>query len=75
VDLNRLLRRAKKVVDERGGTKALKEDAEELVDVAKGRGSTGDKAKAAAEALKDPGAPAGERPRHRPGGERPPERR
>jgi hypothetical protein len=66
VDLNRLFRRAKKVVDERGGTGALKEDAEELAAVAKRRGSVGDKAKAAADAIKDPGAPGGEgRPRRR----------
>ena len=62
MDLNKLLRRAKKVVDDRGGTDALKEDAEELVDVAKSRGSLGDKAKEAGEALKDPGAPGEERP-------------
>jgi hypothetical protein len=65
VDFNRLFRRTKKMVEERGGTGALKEDAEELRDVAKGRGSLGDKAKAAAEALKDPGAP-GKEPTHRP---------
>jgi hypothetical protein len=69
VDFNRLFRRAKKVVEDRGGTDALKEDAEELRDVAKGHGSLGDKAKAAAEALKDPGAP-GDEPARRP----PPER-
>jgi hypothetical protein len=40
----------------------LKEDAQELVDVAKGPGSAGAKAKAAAEALKDPGAPGEEKP-------------
>jgi hypothetical protein len=68
VDFNRLLRRTKKVVEERGGSDALKKDAEELADVAKGRGSLGDKAKAAAEALKDPGAPGEERPRQPPAG-------
>jgi hypothetical protein len=57
MDFNRLFRRAKKVVDDRGGTGALKEDAEELAAVAKGRGSISDKAKDAADALKDPGAP------------------
>ena len=62
MDPNKLFRRAKKVVDDRGGTDALKEDAEELVDVAKSRGSLGDKAKEAGEALKDPGAPGEERP-------------
>ena len=59
--LNQLFKRAKKVVDDRGGTDSLKQDAQELADIAKGRGSTGDKAKAAAEALKDPGAPGPER--------------
>jgi hypothetical protein len=57
VDFNKLFRRARKVVDDRGGTDALKKDAEEVRDVIKGRGSSGDKVKAAAEALKDPGAP------------------
>jgi hypothetical protein len=65
VDFNRLFRRAKKVVEERGGTDSLKKDAQEVRDVAKGEGSLGDKAKAAAEALKDPGAP-GEEHSHRP---------
>jgi hypothetical protein len=65
VDFNRLFRRTKKVVEDRGGTDALKKDAQEVADVAKGRGSIGDKAKAAAEALKDPGAPGEEHP-HRP---------
>ena len=70
MDLNRLFRRAKKVVDDRGGTDALKKDAEEVREVMKGHGSTGDKVKAAADALKDPGAPGGEARRpeepHRP---------
>jgi hypothetical protein len=57
VNLRRLTDQAKKLVDKRGGTDALKEDAEELKDVAKGEGSLKDKAKAAGEAIKDPGAP------------------
>ena len=60
MDLNRLFRRAKKEIDDRGGTGALKEDAEELAAVAKGHGSMTDKANEAADALKDPGAPGGE---------------
>lgn len=60
-----LVNKAKKVVDQRGGTDALKQDAEELKDIARGRGTAQDKAKRAAEALKDPGAPGGER-RERP---------
>ena len=57
VNFRSLADRAKKVVDKRGGTDALKEDAEELKDIATGKGSASDKAKAAAEALKDPGKP------------------
>ena len=67
--LNDLVNKAKKVVEKRGGTDALKEDAQELKNVASG--STKDKAKRAAEALKDPGAPGG---RTRPGADRPRQR-
>jgi general stress protein YciG len=56
-----LVNKAKKVVDQRGGTEALKQDAEELKDIARGGGSTQDKAKRAADALKDPGAPGSEK--------------
>jgi hypothetical protein len=48
--------KAKEQVDKRGGTDALKEDASELKDIAKGKGSLKDKTKAAADAVKDPGA-------------------
>jgi hypothetical protein len=57
VNLRRLTDQAKKVVSKRGGTGALKEDAEELKDIATGEGSLKDKAKAAGEAVKEPGAP------------------
>ena len=60
MDLNRLFRRAKKEIEDRGGTDAAKEDANELSDIARGRGSAGDKLKEAADALKDPGAPGRE---------------
>jgi hypothetical protein len=60
VNLRRLTDQAKKIVDKRGGTDALKEDAEELADIAKGKDSLKDKAKAAGEAIKEPGAPGGE---------------
>jgi hypothetical protein len=56
VNLRRIADQAKRLVDKRGGTDALKEDAEEVRDIAKGKGSLTDKAKAAGEALKDPGA-------------------
>ena len=78
INFKRLSDQAKKVVDKRGGMDSLKEDAEELRDIAKGKGSLSDKAKAAGEAVKDPGAkgadPAakhGRHPRKQPPGARP----
>lgn len=62
VNFRRLADQAKKVVDKRGGTDALKEDADELKDIAKGKGSLKDKAKEAAEAIKDPGAEGPDKP-------------
>ena len=56
MDLGKLADEAKKLVDERGGMDSLTEDAEELKDIATGKGSLVDKAKDAAEAVKDPGA-------------------
>jgi hypothetical protein len=56
VNLRRITDQAKKLVEKRGGTDALKEDADELKDIAKGEGSLKDKAKAAGEAVKEPGA-------------------
>ena len=47
--------KAKQAIDKRGGTDALKGDADELKTIAKGKGSLKDKAKAAGQALKDPG--------------------
>ena len=60
MNLKQLTDRAKNLVSRRGGTDALKEDAEELKDIAKGEGSVKDKAKAAGEAVKEPGAPGQE---------------
>jgi hypothetical protein len=62
VNFRRLADQAKKVVDKRGGTDALKEDADELKDIAKGKGSLKDKAKEATEAIKDPGAEGPDKP-------------
>jgi hypothetical protein len=62
VNFRRLTDQAKKLVDKRGGTDALKEDADELKDIAKGKGSMKDKAKDAAEAIKDPGAEGPDKP-------------
>jgi hypothetical protein len=57
MDLGKLAEMAKGLVARRGGTDSLKKDAEELKDIAGGSGSAGDKAEAAAEAVRDPGAP------------------
>jgi hypothetical protein len=54
--LTDLAGRAKQLIDRRGGTSSLKQDAEELRGIARSRGSFGDKAKRAAEAIKEPGA-------------------
>ena len=56
MNLKSLQRKAKQLIDKRGGTDSLKADAEELKDIAKGPGSVADKAKRAGDALKDPGA-------------------
>jgi hypothetical protein len=61
VNLKRLTDRAKEMVEKRGGTDALKADAEELGGIAKGKGSLKEKAKAAADAVKDPGKKGGGR--------------
>jgi hypothetical protein len=55
MNLKRLTDRAKDVVSKRGGTEALKQDAAELRKIARGEGSLTDKAKKAADAIKDPG--------------------
>jgi hypothetical protein len=63
VNLKRLTDQAKKIVNKRGGTGALKDDADELKDIATGKGTLKDKARAAGEAIKDPGAPGEEKPK------------
>ena len=55
-NVKKLADKAKDQVDKRGGTGALKQDADELKSIAKGGGSLKDKAKAAGKAIKDPGA-------------------
>ena len=71
-----LVNRAKDVVEKRGGTDQLKKDAERLKDIAGGPGTAQDKAKRAADALKNPQGserpgPERDRPPARPeGGER-----
>jgi hypothetical protein len=70
VNFRRITDQAKKLVEKRGGSDSLKEDAEELKDIAKGEGSLKDKAKAAGEAIKDPGAPGPEKGHQTPGPEK-----
>lgn len=53
---SRIARQAKRLIDQRGGTDALKEDARELQNIAKGPGTMQEKAKRAKDALKEPGA-------------------
>ena len=62
MDLKKLTDEAKELVDKRGGTESVKEDGEELKDIFSGKGSLTDKAKEAAEALKDPGAEGPDQP-------------
>lgn len=47
--------KAKRLIDQRGGTDRLKQDADRLKRIANGPGSAKDKAKAAVDTLKDPG--------------------
>jgi hypothetical protein len=55
-NVKRIADKAKDQVEKRGGSDALKQDANELKGIAKGKGSLKDKAKAAGKAIKDPGA-------------------
>jgi hypothetical protein len=54
MDWKKLANRAKEQIDKRGGTEGLKRDATKVKDIARGQGSLTDKAKQAAEALKQP---------------------
>jgi len=65
MDIDKLTDEAKKLIEERGGMEALKDDAMELKDIATGGGDLTDKAKAAVEAIADPGA-KGEDPAPKP---------
>jgi hypothetical protein len=54
----RIAKMAKQAIDKRGGVDALKQDLQGAADAAKGQGSLKEKAKAAAEALKQPAGAA-----------------
>jgi hypothetical protein len=56
VDWKKLADRAKQVVDQRGGSGSVKEDAQEVKSIFQGEGTLADKAKRAAAAIKEPGA-------------------
>lgn len=56
MNLKSIANKAKQAIDKRGGTDGLKENLGELQNIAKGQGSAKDKAKRAADALKNPGA-------------------
>jgi general stress protein YciG len=62
MDWKKLADRAKQMINQRGGTESVKEDAQELRNIARQEGPAEDKIKAAAEALRDPGAPGGQSP-------------
>lgn len=73
VNFKKLADRAKDVVDKQGGTDALKGRAERMKEAAAGKGSIGEKAKAAAAAAKEnPPAEGAEPSPPPPGGETPP---
>ena len=55
VNFRRLSGKAKDLVEKRGGSESLKQDAEQLREIAKGPGSLSEKAKLAAAAIKEPG--------------------
>ena len=56
MDWTRLGRQAKRVIEKRGGPGSVKEDAQELEAIAEGEGTVGEKLKAAAKAIQEPGA-------------------
>jgi hypothetical protein len=76
INFKRLADTAKKTIDKRGGMDSVKEDAQELRDIAKRKGSLKDKATEAGKAIKDPGAkgpdhPHGQHPHKQPPGSTP----
>jgi hypothetical protein len=71
--LNSLAEKAKALFHKRGGTEAAKGDMQELKDIHAGEGSMSDKAKAAVDALKDPGVQGPDRAES-PGGADAPDR-
>ena len=56
MDFTKLANKAKQIYTNRGGAQAAKGDASEVQEILKSEGTLTDKAKRAAEALKEPGA-------------------
>lgn len=56
VDWKNIGQKVSGIVKQRGGPKSVAEDAQELEHIAQGGGSTSEKAKEAAQAIKEPGA-------------------
>jgi hypothetical protein len=71
MNFGKLVKSAQRLVNKRGGTENLKEDAMELKDIVSRDGGLVEKAKEAGEALKTPGDPD-QAPKH--GKDEPPER-
>jgi hypothetical protein len=63
MNFDRLRRQAQQIYTKRGGSAAAKADGDELKDIMGGKGTLAEKAKAAAQALKDPGASGEAAPR------------
>ena len=57
MNLGKLARQAKKLIDKRGGMESVKEDALEVKEIASEKGGLADKAEDGVEALSDPGRP------------------
>ncbi len=56
MDWQKAVQKAKKVVEQRGGSESVKADAREVKDILKGEGTMSEKLKEAAAAVKEPGA-------------------
>lgn len=56
MDWNKVVDKVKRTVDERGGPESVKEDAEELRQIAESDGTVREKLRRAAAAVKEPGA-------------------
>ena len=53
MDLDKLAKSAEKFIDQHGGTDTLKQEAEDLKEIAAGDGTLADKAKQAAQSAKE----------------------